>query len=139
MYPSLTILTALATTSDLAMLKAYIDKLKVDTETANRNREFDKTEWTSRSLGVKSLTLQIEELMRSLPPSLRDRVWTMDDFVTRLHGKYRERPHAANVGHALQSLGWIRVRNWSKSGGGRRVWVQAKDKVGPSHDRPGDT
>jgi hypothetical protein len=60
--------------------------------------------------------------MRSLPPAQRNRPWTMDEFVARLHGRYKARPCAGSVGVALRRLGWTRLRDWSHDGGGRRVW-----------------
>jgi hypothetical protein len=68
------------------------------------------------------LTEQIEALMRSLPPKQRDRPWSMDELVVRLQGRYNTRPSAGSVGLALRHLGWTRARDWSTSGGGRRVW-----------------
>jgi hypothetical protein len=99
------------------MLKSYVAALKAQTE-AQAHREHRAGAHRS----AKPLTLQIEELMRTLPPTQRDRPWTIDEFVCRLEGKYRDRPHAAEVGRALRGLGWVRVRDWSSTGGGRRYW-----------------
>ena len=51
---------------------------------------------------VKGLDQQITELMRSLPPAVRDRPWALQDLVNRLEGRYRQRPHAQGVGQALR-------------------------------------
>jgi hypothetical protein len=110
------------------MLKTYISTLKAETEAVIRQRQADQSLHLRRPAGVKPLTVQIEELMRSLSPALRDRAWTMDDLVGRLQGSYRNRPHAANVGQALRALGWVRVRDWSAAGGGRRVWYKSRDR-----------
>ena len=104
------------------MLKGYMATLRAETEATNRQRQADQTLQRQRPLSVKPLTLQIEELMRSLPPALQNRSWAMDDLVGRLQGRYRDRPHAAGVGQALRALGWVRVRDWSAAGGGRRLW-----------------
>ncbi len=72
---------------------------------------------------TKPLTEQIEELMRSLPPQLRDRPWSMTDLVCRLRGKYRDRPHAQHVGIALRSLSWRSERRWGNGFDGVRVWI----------------
>lgn len=85
------------------MLKVYIDSLKAETEAATRQRQADQS--LHRRPSVKPLTVQVEELMRSLPPSQRDRAWAMEDLVGRLQGRYRQRPHAAGVGQALRVLG----------------------------------
>ena len=108
------------------MLKGYIDTLKAETEAEIRQRQTEQSLRGQRQcpLSVRPLALQIEELMRSLPPTLRDRPWSMDDLVGRLQGRYRDRPHAAGVGQALRALGWVRVRDWSAAGGGRRFWTK---------------
>jgi hypothetical protein len=72
---------------------------------------------------TKPLAEQIEELMRSLPPSLRDRPWSMAELVSRLQGKYRDRPHPQHVGIALAHLGWHRERRWGKGYDGARIWL----------------
>lgn len=72
---------------------------------------------------TKSLEGQITELMRTLPPQLRDRPWSMAELVQRLTGQYRERPHAQLVGEALRRLGWRRERRWEKGFDGVRVWM----------------
>lgn len=71
---------------------------------------------------VKPLEDQIVELMRTLPPQLRDRPWSMAELVTRLTGKYRDRPHTQCVGEALRRLGWRRERRYADGYDGRRVW-----------------
>jgi hypothetical protein len=73
---------------------------------------------------AKPLDDQITELMRSLPPLLRDRPWTMAELVHRLEGKYRDRPHGQQVGQALLRLGWRRERRWSNGFNGVRVWLR---------------
>ncbi len=76
---------------------------------------------------AKPLDQQITELMRSLPPQLRDRPWSMAELVQRLQGKYRDRPHGQQVGEALLRCGWIKERRWEKGWDGRRVWLAPKD------------
>ena len=105
------------------MLNSYINELKAEIVTRARALDLKPEATRYRLRNVKPLTLQIEELMRSLPSSLRDRPWSMCDLVNRLEGKYRERPHAAKVGQALRALGWVRLRDWTISGDGSRVWV----------------
>ena len=61
--------------------------------------------------------------MRSLSPAQRNRPWSMDELVARLKGHYSARPHAMNVGTALRQLGWVTRRDWTRDGGGRRVWL----------------
>ena len=68
------------------------------------------------------LTLQIEALMRSLPPAQRNRPWSMAELVARLHGRYNPNPCAGEVARALRVLGWTRRRDWRNCGEGRRIW-----------------
>lgn len=109
-------------------MKRYMDYLRSESEriraeskeairAAERKRLSD-----SRIQCETPLTKQIEALMRSLPPAQRNRSWSMEEFVARLHGRYNSRPCAGNVGAALRRLGWTRHRDWSQDGGGRRVW-----------------
>ena len=105
------------------MLNSYINELKAEIVTRARALDLEPEATRNRLRNVKPLTLQIEELMRTLPPLQRNRPWSMGDLVNRLKGKYRERPHAAKVGQALRALGWVRLRDWTISGDGSRVWV----------------
>ena len=108
-------------------MKTYIEKLKAQTAEANRQRELNKAKNSYADTRVSPewtpLTEQIEALMRSLPPVQRGRPWSMDELVARLHGRYSARPHPMNVGQALRALGWIQKRDWTRDGGGRRVWA----------------
>ncbi len=72
---------------------------------------------------VKPLVEQIEALMASLPPALRDRPWSMADLTNRLQGKYRDHPHPQNVGQALRILGFKRIRAYGDFEG-VRLWIQ---------------
>lgn len=68
------------------------------------------------------LTTQITELMNSLPPAQRSRPWAIVDLQGRLQGRYKERPSLGDIGIALRALGWVRVRDWTNGGEGRRLW-----------------
>jgi len=61
--------------------------------------------------------------MHSLPPTIRDRPWAIQDIVNRLEGRYRQHPHAQGVGQALRRLGWTRIRPEDTNGQGRRLWL----------------
>jgi hypothetical protein len=106
------------------MMRAYIQSLQRQVEADNAAAA---TEKSSSSPGiaktVKHLDQQIVELMRSLPPTLRDRPWSIQDLVNRLEGRYRQRPHAQGVGQALRRLGWVRIRPGDLNGGERRMWI----------------
>lgn len=103
------------------MLAAYKKELKAIREGAQRPSE-PRQRVDSRVQCDIPLTDQIEALMRSLPPAQRNRPWTMEELVARLHGRYNARPCAGSVGVALRRLGWTRIRDWSQDGGGCRVW-----------------
>lgn len=102
------------------MLKAYIDALKEAVAAHPHGGSKGHSVWRGQPL-----TAQLEAFLRTLPPAQRDRWWSIDEFVCRLEGKYRDRPHPADVGRALRALGWVRVRDCSRTGGGRRYWALA--------------
>ena len=109
------------------MSKTYLAKLRAASDEANLRHEEAKAQTQHvdpRVLYDKPLTAQIEELMLSLPPVLRDSPWSMDELVARLQGRYSARPHPMNVGQALRALGWTQRRDWTRYGGGRRVWLR---------------
>lgn len=72
---------------------------------------------------TRPLDDQITELMRTFPPALRERPWSIAELVCQLDGRYRAHPHAKHVGEALRRLGWRRVRLWTNGGDGQRVWL----------------
>lgn len=108
-------------------LRHYREQLRQIREASLRAEEEQRQRKASQSAlpTYKPLDQQIEELMRSLPPAQRDRAWSMDELVLRLQGRYRAHPHAKDVGAALRRLGWQRVRDWTSTGGGRRLWLIA--------------
>jgi hypothetical protein len=75
---------------------------------------------------MKPLTIQIQELMASLPPALRDRPWAMADLCARLQGKYRDHPHPQLVAQACRQLGWKQLRLYNNGYRGIRVWIPAE-------------
>ncbi len=95
-------------------------RLRKEIETKKLQLELASLSAAPRS--VKPLDVQIVELMRTLPPQLRDRPWSMAELVQRLTGKYRARPSAQHVGTALSRLRWRRDRLWSAGAMGQRVW-----------------
>ncbi len=104
-------------------MKAYLALLQRDCEAANAAAEKSAAANPATAKTVKPLDQQIVELMRSLPPTLRDRPWSIQELVNRLEGRYRQRPHAQGVGQALRRLGWSRIRPGDANGGERRMWV----------------
>jgi hypothetical protein len=111
------------------MMKRYIANLRTSSDEANFRHEEAKTQHPhadSRILCDIPLTDQIESLMRNLPPVQRDRPWSMDELCLRLKGKFSASPHPMHVGQALRTLGWVQRRDWTRYGGGRRVWLGPK-------------
>ncbi len=106
-------------------LQGYITALKAEASAAATRSGKGKPTGNSAEF-YKPLATQIEEILACAPARLRDRAWSMEDFVSRLQGRYRARPHAADVGHALRALGWVRLRDWTNAGAGRRYWLNTK-------------
>lgn len=94
---------------------AYMKELKECSNTSNTTTISGKKEFIP-------LEIQIQKLMLCLPENMRKRDWTMGDLISRLDGKYRNRPHAQKVGEALARLGWTRHRDYSHAGNGARIW-----------------
>ena len=111
-------------------MKSYIDQLRTDCKRAlHESKDAIRAAERRRMHDTRihcdiPLVEQIEVLMRSLPPAQRNRPWSMDDLVARLKGRYNARPCAGEIGVALRRLGWTRSRDWSRDGGGRRVWFR---------------
>ena len=108
-------------------MKGYIDQLNAQTAELASQRELNKVNQRTVDPRVqpewKPLPVQIEVLMRSLPPAQRDRPWSLDELQPRLTGKFQPFPHKAHIGAALRELGWVTKRNWTHNGGGRRYWL----------------
>ena len=100
--------------------EAYIRQLRAIAEAARQEQAIRRPR--SRLRNTTPLTTQITELMNSLPPAQRERPWSIVDLQGRLQGRYKDRPSLGDIGLALRALGWVRVRDWTNSGGGRRLW-----------------
>ena len=105
-------------------LHGYIATLRSHAERLHSEPKQEPRPADRRVLCTKTVAQQIEELMRSLPPVQRDRAWSMEELVARLHGRYKVRPCAGEIGTALRRQGWTRVRDWGPDGDGRRVWLK---------------
>ena len=105
-------------------MHSYIEQLRSAVVTDKKNT----VKINPRENCSTPLKQQITELMRSLPPRELHRPWLMEEFVARLNGRYKTNPHAMRVGEALRKLGWVRRRDWSQAGGGRRYWYRSQDK-----------
>lgn len=99
--------------------KSYITKLKTYSEQKVKAKIISATN-TNKT--YTPLVQQISALVNSLPSNLVNRPWSMSEFVSRLEGKYKARPHPQKVAEALKILGWKRVRFWRKGYDGVRLW-----------------
>ena len=111
---------------DMAM-QSYIEQLKADTVEASRLREKAKAKpqhADTRILYEVPLLTQVQELMLSWPPVIRDKSISLHSLRAQLKGKYNPRPSAGDLGIVLTALGFVRKRDFSKNGGGgRRYWL----------------
>ncbi len=94
---------------------AYMEQLRKRSDVINTTTISTKKKFTS-------LETQIQQLMASLPENMRKRDWSMSDLIVRLNGRFRDRPHAQQVGTALRQLGWVQFRDYSSTGRGGRFW-----------------
>jgi hypothetical protein len=100
--------------------KAYINQLKAQSGQLLLKEKNEK----NHTREIKPLTNQISDFIKTLPPPLINKPWMMAEFVSRLEGKYRTRPHPQKVAEALRILGWRRVRYWKKGYDGVRLWIK---------------
>lgn len=107
-------------------MTSYAEKLIRDAEAMRRNAPTKSPTPVHRAVNHIPLIAQLERLVRTVPSGELRRPWHMDEFVSRLEGKYRERPHPRWVGKALREIGWSQQRLWAAEWGGRRVWVAPK-------------
>lgn len=56
------------------------------------------------------------------PPALRNRKYSMAEFVIRFTGRFRPRPATRLIAEALRELGWTEHRDWTRAGRNRRYW-----------------
>lgn len=69
------------------------------------------------------LPARLAKFIESLPEAVRYSGLSMELFKDNLSGKYQGRVAAPEVGVALRSLGWVRVRVWhGESIGHISVW-----------------
>ena len=111
------------------MLKDYLAALKKESAEANRRAaeaEMKRQRALSAVSNVEPLNLQLEAYLRTLTPLQRERL-SMGDLVRCLRGKFRERAHPAEIGQILRALGYVNLRDWRTSGGGRRYWKYPAD------------
>lgn len=95
----------------------YLDKL-------NANVRADSLK---PSMAYEPLPNQICEWWHALPPTLRNREFQLEEISPRLHGRYRHRPAARDVGNALRKLHWSYRRDYRGTATGHRLWRPPED------------
>lgn len=107
----------------------YIEKLKADTAEAEAARQLDeearakRQRVDSRIVCEVPLKQQVQEHLLSQPPIMRNKPISLMALRAQLQGRYNARPSAGDLGIALTSLGFMRVRDFSNNGNGRRFWL----------------
>lgn len=89
------------------------------TEAANAEK---RTEPPPSGTAYTPLLTQLERLFATMPANQRRRDYTVAELVPRLQGEFRAHPSAAGVAAALKQLGFTQHRDYSRAGGGARVW-----------------
>ncbi len=107
-------------------MTSYAEKLLAEAAHRRLNSQTKPRTPVNRSLKFISLDIQVKQMIRTIPKDELSRPWHMDEFVTRLDGKYREHPHPRWIGQALRAQGWVQKRLWAAEWGGRRVWIAPK-------------
>lgn len=107
----------------MSYLQNHLEKMRLHAEELKNEVQLKSEASSNSPPQFTPLTQQIEALMKSTPPQLLNRPWSMAELVLRLDGKYKARPHAQNVGDALRKVGWKRDRYWAKEYGGVRIWL----------------
>ena len=92
------------------------------TEAANAEK---RTEPNTSATAYTPLLVQLERLFATMPENQRRRDFTVAELIPRLQGEFRAHPSAAGVAAALKQLGFTQHRDYSRAGGGARVWRKA--------------
>jgi len=71
------------------------------------------------------LARQLENLFSTLPENQRNRDWCIAELLPRLKGQFRPMPSAAKLASALRQLGFTQHRDYTRAGGGVRLWRRA--------------
>ncbi len=112
------------------VMQSYIDQLKADTAKAEADRLREKAVAKRQHVDPrltenwKPLTDQITQIWLSLPSDLRARPVLIPELIPQLRGRYNLHPSAGDVGTALRSLKFTRLRDWRS---GRRRWLPGPD------------
>ncbi len=100
-------------------MKGYIAQLIRMTEAANAEK---RSESPPSATTYTPLLTQLERLFATMTENQRRRDLTAAELIPRLQGEFRAHPSAAGVAAALKQLGFTQRRDYSRAGGGARVW-----------------
>jgi hypothetical protein len=103
-------------------MKGYIAQLMRMTEAANAEK---RAESTPSATTYTPLLTQLERLFATMPANQRCRDYTVAELIPRLQGEFRAHPSAAGVAAALKQLGFAQRRDYSRAGGGARMWSRS--------------
>lgn len=62
-------------------------------------------------------------------PALRERKYSMTEFVMRFTGRFRPKPATRLIAQALRELGWTEHRDWTRAGRNRRYWLAPASRL----------
>lgn len=109
-------------------MQSYIEQLKAHTAEAASQREQVKAKGRRIDPRLtenwKPLTEQIVAIWMALPRDLRSRPVLISELIPQLTGRFNARPSAGDVGIALRSLKFTKVRDWRS---GRRRWLPSPE------------
>jgi hypothetical protein len=100
-------------------MAAYLDQVKAQSDAQALLKISDKDKpdvsWTERMTPLED---RVSKLLSSMPADVIKEGLSLDALRRLLSGKWRGNCHPGELGKALRKLGFVRIRYWSKSGGG---------------------
>lgn len=105
-------------------MRGYLNQLQRQAELANRAQS-----GRAQPAPYTPVREQLAQLINSLPPRQLNRAWSLREIQALLKGRYRAHPSLAMLADELRRLGWSRVRDWTNSGRGCRLWIPATGDI----------
>ncbi len=100
-------------------LRQQVDQLIAQASHASRRAPKPRVKNCCLSINYTQL---IQHWFEKEPPALRQRKYSMTEFVIRFAGRFRPKPAARLLAEALRELGWTEHRDWTRAGRNRRYW-----------------
>lgn len=101
-------------------MRHYIQNLRKVSEQYLAEQRLDKR------IGLtceEPLEAQIHRWWVNLPPTMQQRKFHIYEIAAQCQGKYRDKPALRQVASALRTIGWHELRDWTRGGRNRRVWL----------------